>query len=345
MTVEARGKTQGSPQTAPTMVVLLTQAAFDRMGSEALALGATLHVMDEAGEVRIMGPPAASAPTVAWLSHDVWSSAAHRAFTGALLGSRTLQWVQTSTAGVDAPIFGALMERGIALSTSHGQAVGIAEYVLSEVLNIYQRGDERRAAQAERTWRPLPFREIAGTRWLIIGYGSIGRAIGERARAFGANVTGVRSTSTAPIDGVEIIPHSLIGGQLGAADVVVLATPLNDATRGLADANFMAALRPGAVLVNVSRGQILDETALLKGLATNRPGHAILDVFQTEPLPAASPLWSHPLVRVTAHTAWASDGLARRNDAAFLANLMLFVEGRAPAHITPTSGQGSPCLS
>src|SRR5580704_11679889 len=104
----------------------------------------------------------------------------------ALLNAPALQWVQSAAAGFDHPIFAQLVNKGVRLSTSHGQAVGIADYVLAGVLDHFQRAPERRAAQAERVWRRLPFREVADSVWLIVGFGAIGQAVALRARAFGA---------------------------------------------------------------------------------------------------------------------------------------------------------------
>src|SRR5690606_16430312 len=103
-----------------------------------------------------------------------------------------LQWLQSGTAGLDNPAFARLSARGTRLTSSDAPAASIAELVLASVLDHYQRGPERRAAQAQAVWRPLPFREIARSNWLIIGFGAIGREVGQRARAFGAHVTGIR---------------------------------------------------------------------------------------------------------------------------------------------------------
>jgi phosphoglycerate dehydrogenase-like enzyme len=112
---------------------------------------------------------------------------------------------------------------------------------------------------------------------------------------------------------------------LPEADVVVLACALNDETRGMCDEAFFRAMKPGAVLINIGRGGLVDEDALRSGLDRDQPGHAVLDVFRTEPLPADSWFWDHPKVRVSAHTSNSGDGNAGRGDELFLENLRRYL--------------------
>lgn len=269
-------------------------------------------------------------PDAGWASNDGFrGGGAGRTLFVSLLKSRRLAWVQTGAAGLDDPVWAQLADKGAALSTGHGQAISIAEYVLGNVLAHYQRVVDRRAEQHAHRWSRLPFREIGGMRWLVIGFGAIGQAVAERAKAFGAHVTGVRR-SGAPhpaadrIAGLDDLP-----ALASDADVVVLAAPLNAATKGLADGAFFAAMKPGSVLVNVGRGALVDEAALFSALANGTPEHAILDVFHAEPLPADSPFWDHPRVTLSAHASAFGDGQAARNDAIFLENLRRRLAGGA----------------
>jgi phosphoglycerate dehydrogenase-like enzyme len=238
-----------------------------------------------------------------------------------MLKSPRLSWVHTGAAGVDGPVWRQLVQKGAQLTTGHGQAISIAEYVVAGVLEHLQRWPERHAAQAERRWARLPFREVAGMRWLVVGFGAIGEAVAERARAFGAEIIGVRRSGAPHPAADRMARLADVRGLLPEADVVVLAAPLNAETAGLADAAFFAAMKPGSVLANVGRGGLVDEAALLAALEAGVPEHALLDVFATEPLPEDSPFWAHPRVSLTAHASAFGSGQTARNDALFLENL------------------------
>ena len=288
-------------------------------------------VMDDAGAITLRGSPvdaADAAPDIVWGDHLAFLGPASRAFASAMLRSPALTWVQSAAAGFDHPMFRQIVAKGARLSVSHGQAVGIADYVLWGVLDHFQNGAGWRADQAARVWRQRGFREVMGSNWLIVGFGAIGQGVAARARAFGATVTGVRRDQS---------PHPL-ADRLGTladlpalaplADVVVLCAPLGPATRRLADAAFFAAMKPGSVLVNVGRGALVDEAALLAALEARTPEHAVLDVFAVEPLPRESPFWSHPRVSLTPHASGMTGGQNSRNRELFLDNLARFVSGR-----------------
>jgi phosphoglycerate dehydrogenase-like enzyme len=257
-------------------------------------------------------------PDAGWMSADGMGT---RAMPVALLKSQNLTWVQSGAAGVDHPIWGQLIAKGAVLTTGHGQAISIAEFILGEVLAHFQRIGERRAEQAAHRWTRLPFREIAGTRWTIVGFGAIGQATAERARAFGAHITGVRRSGAAHALADRMGKLADARSLVTDADVVVLAAPLNAETANMADAAFFAALKPGSVLVNVGRGGLVDETALLAALDAGAPDFAVLDVFHAEPQPAGGPFWDHPKVAMAPHASAFGSGQARRNDEIFLENL------------------------
>jgi phosphoglycerate dehydrogenase-like enzyme len=287
-------------------------------------------LMDDTGALTLNGAAVSvedAAVEAAWANVDVWQSPVARDFSVAVLKSPGLRWLQSGAAGFDHPIFRQLVERGVRLTTSHGQAVGMADYVLWGVLDHFQRGPERRAAQGEAAWRRSRFRELEGSRWLVIGFGAIGHGVGRRARAFGAHVTGVRRNQAPHPDADAIAPEAEIARLLPEADVVALSVPLTPETRGLVDAAFLARMRPRSVLVNVGRGGLVDEPALLAALDKGAPEHAVLDVFETEPLPKDSPFWTHPRVTLTPHASGATEGQAARNDAIFLENLGRYLAG------------------
>ena len=288
-------------------------------------------LMDESGALTLDGAPtdiATAAPDAVWADVDVYlAPAAVRAFMAAISAAPSLDWAHSGMAGVDHPFFARLVRAGVRLTTSHGQSVGIADHILAAVLDHYVRGPDRRAAQAAKSWTPLEFREIAGGAWLIIGFGSIGQDVARRARAFGAKVWGVRREVSPHPLADRIVSMDAIPELLPEADVVVLCAPLTPLTRGLADAGFFAAMKPGSVFVNVGRGAQVDEAALLAALDRGVPAHAALDVFDVEPLPEDSPFWAHPRVALTAHAAGITDGLAARNAEIFLENLGRWVAG------------------
>lgn len=305
------------------------QAQIDAMpGVEPLVLGAGGTVV---GDGRTLSPDEIDADA-AWTNADVFFSPEARAFMVTMLKSPSLKWVQSGAAGFDNPVFQQIVQKGARLTTSHGQAVGMADYVLWGVLDALQGGAKRRAAQAAYRWERHPFREISGSRWAIVGFGAIGKGVADRARAFGAHITGVRRNPaadasadqiTAPADLVSILPQT---------DVVVLACPLTAETRHMANAAFFAAMKPGSIFVNVGRGGLVDETALLAALEKGLPEHAVLDVFEAEPQPADGPFWDHPRVTMTPHSSGMSTGNAARNDALFLDNLARFAKGEPLAN-------------
>jgi phosphoglycerate dehydrogenase-like enzyme len=315
------------------MRLLIYAPSYRRLEAPIAGLGPAvdLVLMDEAGGLTHDGRPVSiedAAVEAAWANNEVWLGPVAREFSVAILKSPTLKWLQSGAAGFDHPIFAQLVERGVRLATSHGQAVGMADYVLWGVLDHVQRGPERRAAQAAGDWRrSLRFRELAGSEWLVIGFGAIGQGVGARARAFGARVIGVRRNQ-APDPAADVIAAQAdIPALLPRADVVVLSVPLTPETRHLVDAAFLDAMKPRSVLVNVGRGGLVDEPALLAALDKGVPEQAILDVFETEPLPKESPFWAHPRVTLTPHLSGVTEGQAARNDDLFLENLRRYLAG------------------
>ncbi len=313
--------------------ILLYGPTARRIDAALAALGSDLEVLilEDDGQIHLNGEAVAlddAAPEGAWANHEVFMSPAARPFFIALLKSPVLKWVQSAAAGFDNPVFGDLVRKGVALSTSHGQAVGMADYVMAGVLDHFQRGPERRAAQSARLWWREGFREVSGTTWLIVGFGAIGQGVAQRAKAFGATIVGVRRDLTPSPLADRLVGLEGLAGEAAGADVVVLSIPLNARTRHIANEAFFSAMKPGAVLVNVGRGGLVDEAALLAALDKGIPDHAVLDVFETEPLPPESPFWSHPRVSLTGHCSGITGGQNDRNEALFLDNLARFASGR-----------------
>jgi phosphoglycerate dehydrogenase-like enzyme len=313
--------------------ILFSETVFNRVEPRLRQLAGRLEcvVMDKSGNVRLGGraiSPEQANPECALISGDILFSPMESSYVDVLLMSAALKWVQSAGAGLDLPMFVALAKKGIRLTTNHSQAVGMAEYIMWGVLNYFQGGRAQAAEQAMHRWARKRSREINGTRWLIIGFGAIGQAVAQRAKAFGAHVTGVRRRSEqSPFADAVTTPDQVMS-VLGESDVVVLCMPQTPDTMNLVDAEFLATMKPGSMLANVGRGSAIDEEALLAALDAGKPEHALLDVFRVEPLPTGSRFWDHPRITVTAHNSGSSSGLEARTDDLAFDNLARYLAGR-----------------
>ena len=229
-----------------------------------------------------------------------------------------LRWLQLRSAGVNHLADDPPWRKGVLVTNARGvYAIPIAEYVSGMVLRIHQPGVWARDQQSHVWPDEAPLISILrDTTAVIVGYGSIGREVARQLSALGMRIRAVKSRpdergdiafrvpGTGDPDGS--IPDRIVGVEalrdtVREADVVVLTLPLTDATRGIISADVIAALRPGAWLINVARGPLVDEAALLEALRAGRLAGAVLDVFGQEPLPPDSPWWDMPNVIVTPH--------------------------------------------
>ena len=271
-------------------------------------------------DVRAIDPPLAGF-TAAWFSPELFAIEQDEAFLRLVLDTPTLRWMQSGRVGFDHAAFAALAAKGVRIAISKGPVPAIAEYVIAAVLDHFQRGPERRAAQVAQRWERMLFREVAGSRWVFVGFGEIGRETARRARALGADVTGVRRSGGTDTDVDRIVHPDAMTEALAAADVVILSVPLTAGNDGAYGADFFAHFAAQALFVNVGRGQLLDEAALRAALDAGRIAHAVLDVTRVEPLPAGEWQWTHPRVTLTAHTSGIGSGLIERTDALLVRNL------------------------
>lgn len=225
-----------------------------------------------------------------------------------------LELVQLTSAGFDRVPVSELRERGILVFNAKGvYAIPISEWILMVILQFCKKSRLFEENQRHRRWvKSRDLAELSGKTACIIGLGDIGIETAKRLRAFGVRIVGVTTTGR-PSEHAELVitPSDLLE-TLTQADFVVASVPLTPKTKGMiGDAEFLA-MKEGAIFVNVSRGAVVNEAALLSALTSNRLGGAALDVFQEEPLPADSPLWAHERVVVSPHNSFVSDENAAR---------------------------------
>ena len=244
-----------------------------------------------------------------------------------------LAWVHIHSAGADRPIYQALMARGVAVSTSSGaNAEVVVQTAVAGLLALARGFPALMAAQQQRHWLPLMAsalpRELSGQTALIVGWGPIGQGIGAVLRLLGLKLRVVRHSGAPVAADVPSYAFSDWRQALPRADWLLLACPLNAASLRLVDAAALALLPAGARLINVARGEVVVESDLVAALQSGRLGGAYLDVFEHEPLPADSPLWTLDGVLLTPHVAGFSDGNEARVVERFVANLQRWTSGQ-----------------
>lgn len=216
-----------------------------------------------------------------------------------------LQWIHATSAGVDQLMFDALRKSDVMVTNARGFFDrSIAEYVLGVILAFAKDTRGNINYQRRHEWCHRDTQTIAHKQALVVGAGSIGHEIGSICRCVGMRVSGVAS-SQRPGDGIfdQIHATADLHTHLPEADYVIIAAPLNAGTRGLFDDDAFAAMKPGARLINVGRGPIVQTDALLRALDNENIAGAALDVFEQEPLPSNHPLWAHDNVLMSAHMA------------------------------------------
>lgn len=325
--------------TAAPLRILLSREACESLASPiAQVLGGRAHVLL---------PPAPGVDAdIACVTRDVTGlSTKHqlephtRAFYDALEGAPSLRWVHVHSAGTDRPAYVRLRERGVQLTTSSGSnAMVVAHSALAGLLALARHLPRLAQAQREHRWTSLYAdalpRDLLRQHAVVVGWGPIARHLARMLQALGLRVTVVRQQDKAA-EGFATLPSSRLREALPSADWLLLACPLTSGTRGLLDAPSIAALPAHAHVVNVARGEIVDEEALIAALQQGRLAGAYLDVFAQEPLPAHSPLWDLPNVIVTPHGAGLSDGNAARVAELFLGNLRLWLAGEPLRNVAP----------
>jgi len=281
---------------------------------------------------------AASASEAAADAHVLLTGGGHSA-DAFLERARDLRWIQTSSAGVDGICTPALVARPeVALTAARGiHGDQMAEHTLALLLALTRSLPTFLRQQARREWKRHPLPEMRGRTMMVVGYGTIGRSIARLGRAVGLRVVGVRRRGEArpdePVEGVEVVGVEALDSRLGGADYVVLTLPLTTETQGMFGPDRLARMRVGSFLVNVGRGQVVDEGALAAALGDGPLAGAALDVFAEEPLPPESPLWDLPNVIVTPHVAAASPRYFEQVMHVFTDNLARFLADEPLRHV------------
>lgn len=316
--------------------VLVSRQARDTLASDiARVLGTRPH------ELLTPDDAHAAQADIAFVSRDITGlSTKHKVLPATqqvydlLAAAPRLRWVHIHSAGADRPVYVQLRRRGVQVTTSSGaNAPVVAQTALLGLLALARQWPRLLAAQREHRWAPLIAtglpRDLQGQTAVIVGWGPVGQEIGRLLGALGLNLVVVRRTAgTSDRPGLRTIATAQLPEVLPTADWLLLACPLTPETHQLVDARALSLLPAHAGLVNVARGEVVDEGALVQALRQQRLGGAYLDVFATEPLAADSSLWDLPNVVVTPHSAGFSDGNEARVARQFLDNLARLVAGQ-----------------
>ena len=280
-------------------------------------------------------PPAVLAQVeLAYASPDLYDAGVREVwrFLDALDAAPHLRWAHLAWAGTDNPRFATMLRR-VRLSNSPGAAAEpIAHSVMAGLLSLARRFPLFAAQQRERRWQPLPIDrrppDLSTQTLVVYGLGAIGGEVARLAQAFGLHVIGVRRSPRSAGDAVDELVHpGDFDAVLPRADWLVVAAPRTPQTEGAISAARLALLPPHAHLINIARGRIVDEPALIEALQSGALAGAYLDVVAQEPLDPASPLWDLPNVILTPHSSWAAQGNAERARLIFLENLECWLRG------------------
>ena len=251
--------------------------------------------------------------------------------------AKRLKWVHSTAAGVAQLMYPELRNSGIIVTNASGvHAIPMAEHVVGMMVALARDFPGAMRYQLRRQWAqqeiwdgPARPRELAGSVVLLVGFGAVGRAIAGRLRPFGMTIWAVtRSGNADPALATRVFAAAQLDSALPRADFVVLAAPQTPETHHLIGERQLALMKPAAFLINVARGSLVDETALIAALQRRAIAGAGLDVTAEEPLPSSSPLWSLENVLVTPHTSGASERLWEREGELLLDNLERWFSGQ-----------------
>jgi phosphoglycerate dehydrogenase-like enzyme len=258
------------------------------------------------------------------------------------LAAQQLRWIHSPAAAVHQLMFPELINSSVVVTNSSGvHGPVVAEHAIALVLALAKRLPRAMQYQVKKEWaqqqlwdeQPRP-REVAGSTVIVVGMGAIGREFTTRAKALGMRVLAVRENPSKGAEGADAVHSNLeLDAILPQADYVLLCTPVTPATQSLMNQERLEKMKPEAYLINVGRGTLVDESALIPALMAHRIAGAALDVFVEEPLPPESPLWSVENLLITPHTAAVTEKLWERHYQLIAENLKRFLGGQPLLHV------------
>ncbi len=328
-----RSSLTSHPMTPP--VLFCTESMWNERGGAIRAIDPTVEVVLLVGD-ELISAPNLTRINIAFFSPDAWPE--HQShFMGACLRAPNLSWLQTFSSGTNHPVYVSLRDRDVTVTSAAGAAApSIAQTVMLYLLALARDLPQMSADQAARRWAPAMARDLGGMRLGVVGLGAIGSEVARLGAAFDMEVIGLRR-SVRGDESCTTWPTSRLIELLKWADAIAVSAPLTDETRGMFDAQAFASMKPGALFVNVGRGDIIDENALIDALRSGHIGGAGLDVFTVEPLPDESPLWALPNVIITPHSSGVTDRSDRAAVDLFIENFRRFTLGEPL--VNNTSGQ------
>jgi phosphoglycerate dehydrogenase-like enzyme len=306
-------------------VLLVSDNVWGRHADRINAIAPHAHNIVYTGE-EPLDEATLSTVDIAFFSSDVWPERS-RGMVLSIMNAPQLKWLHTFSAGVDSPFFIQLMERGVRLTNSSGATASpIAQTTILYMLALSRNVRAWVRHQDKREWERYSFVELDGSRLAVIGMGPIGEEIARLGVAMNMTVEAVRRTP----HGTEPCPtfsFDQLHDVISRADWVAVALPLTPETKEIFNSSLFSTMKQGAYFVNVGRGELVDESALIAALQCGHLGGAALDVFATEPLGEDSPLWAMDNVIITPHSSGASQSSGLRAEEIFIDNLAAYLAG------------------
>lgn len=304
----------------PKVVILTTEGVIPPHNLDNIRQQADVVMTDAAG---LAGALPGAEVIFLW---DFFSTALRDAWQHA----DSLRWVHVAAAGVDSLLFDELRESDVLVTNAHGAFdQSIAEFVLASILAHDKQLHISKDLQQQTVWKHREVQRTAGQNALVVGTGGIGRATAKLLKAVGLNVLGAgRTVRSQDADFNEVVSSADLASHAGWADHMVMIAPLTEDTRGILSAEVLQAMKPSAHVVNVGRGALVDEDALVEALRNGDIAAASLDVFHVEPLPADHPFWGMDNVHISAHMSGDVVGWRETLANQFETNLDLWLHSR-----------------